>query len=103
MKRFGIITVVYLSLLMLVLPLEGAEKSSAIDPSSSPKSRTVNELYPGLTTRAMSWAIASTLPEGVVLRAGELVIENKELIEEGSSQASNRAIPAPAETTGTHQ
>lgn len=82
MKRFGIITVMYLSLLVLVLPLEGAEKSSAIDPSSSSKPRTVNELYPGLTTRAMSWAIASTLPEGVLLRAGELVIETKELIEE---------------------
>jgi len=82
MKRFGIITVAYLSLLMLVMPLEGAEKSSAIDPSSSSKPRTVNELYPGLTTGAMSCATASELPEGVVLRAGELMIENNELIEE---------------------
>lgn len=82
MKRFGIITVMYLSLLLLVVPLEGDEKSSAIDPSSAPKPRTVNELYPGLTTGAMSCAAASTLPEGVVLRAGELVIENNELIEE---------------------
>jgi thioredoxin 1 len=83
MKRFGIITVVYLSLLMPVVPLEGAEKSSAIEPSSSPaKPRTVNELYPGLTTGAMSCVVASELPEGVVLRAGELVIKNSELIEE---------------------
>ena len=83
MKRFGIITVVYLSLLVLVVPLEGAETNSAVkSSSSSPKPRTVNELYPGLTTGAMSWAAASTLPEGVVLRAGELVIENNELIEE---------------------
>jgi len=82
MKRFGIITVVYLSLLMLMVPLEGAEKSGTVNPSSSPKPRTVNELYPGLTTGAMSCAAASTLPEGVVFRAGELVIENNELIEE---------------------
>ena len=82
MKCFGIITVVYLSLLVLVVPLEGAEINSAVKSSSSPKPRTVNELYPGLTKGAMSWAAASTLPEGVVLRAGELVIENKELIEE---------------------
>ncbi len=82
MKRFGIITVMYLSLLMLVVPLEGAEKSSTVSPSSSPKPQTVNELYPGLTTGAMSCAAASTLPEGVVLKAGELVIENNELIEE---------------------
>jgi len=82
MKCFGIITVVYLSLLVLVVPLEGAETNSSVKSSSSPKPRTVNELYPGLTTGAMSCAAASTLPEGVVLRAGELVIENNELIEE---------------------
>ena len=78
MKYFGIITVLCLSL----LPLEGSEVSSTVNPSSSPKARTVNELYPGLTTGAMSCAAASTLPEGVVLRAGDLVIENNELIEE---------------------
>jgi thioredoxin 1 len=78
MKYFGIITVLYLSL----LPLEGSEVSSTVNPSSSPKPRTVNQLYPGLTTGAMSCAAASTLPEGVVLRAGEIVIENNELIEE---------------------
>jgi len=78
MKYFGIITVLYLSL----LPLQGSEKSSTVNPSSSQKPRTVNELYPGLTTGAMSCAAASTLPEGVVLRAGDLVIENNELIEE---------------------
>ena len=78
MKYFGIITVLYLSL----LPLQGSEKSNTVKPSSLPKPRTVNQLYPGLTTGAMSCAAASTLPEGVVLRAGDLVIENNELIEE---------------------
>ena len=78
MKCFGIITVLYLSL----LPLQGSEKSSTVNPFSSPKPRTVNELYPGLTTGAMSCAAASTLPEGVVLRAGEIVIKDNELIEE---------------------
>jgi len=78
MKCFSIITVLYLSL----LPLQGSEKSSTVNPSSLPKPRTVNQLYPGLTTGAMSCAAASTLPEGVVLRAGDLVIENNELIEE---------------------
>ncbi len=77
MKHFGIITVLYLSF----LPLQGSEKSNTVNPSSSPKPLTVNQLYPGLTTGAMSCAAASTLPEGVVLRAGDLVIENNELIE----------------------
>jgi len=78
MKCFSIITIVYLSL----LSLQGSEKSGTVNPSSSPKPRAVNELYPGLTTGAMSCAVASELSKGVVLRAGELVIENNELIEE---------------------
>jgi len=83
MKRFGIITVVYLSLLILVLPLQGAEKSGTLDSSlSSSKPRTVNELYPGLTTGALTYAMVSDLPEGLLLRAGELIIKEKDVNEE---------------------
>jgi len=83
MKRFGIITVVYLSLLIPVLPLQGAEKSGTLDSSlSSSKPRTVNELYPGLTTGALTYAMVSDLPEGLLLRAGELIIKEKDVNEE---------------------
>ena len=83
MKRFGIFTVVYLSLLVLVVPLQGAEKNSTSNvPSSSAKPRTVNELYPGLTIGVLTYAMASELPKGVLLKAGDLLIHDKELREE---------------------
>jgi hypothetical protein len=81
MKRFGFFTVAYLSLLVLAVPLQGAEKNSTVS-SSPPKSRAVNELYPGLTTGALTYAIASELPKGVLLKAGDLLIHDKELREE---------------------
>jgi thioredoxin 1 len=81
MKRFGIFTVACLSLLALVVPLQGAEKNSTVS-SVPPKSRAVNDLYPGLTIGAFTYAVASELPKGVLLKAGDLLIYDKELREE---------------------
>jgi len=81
MKRFGIFTVACLSLLALVVPLQGAEKNSEVS-SVPPKSQTVNDLYPGLTIGAFTYAVASELPKGVLLKAGGLLIHDKELREE---------------------
>ncbi len=50
--------------------------------SPSPKSQAVNDMYPGLTIGAFTYAVASELPEGVVLKAGNLIINENELIEE---------------------
>ncbi|MFB0525459.1 MAG: hypothetical protein ACETVZ_07940, partial [Phycisphaerae bacterium] len=83
MKRLAIFTVAYLSLLALLVPLQGAEKNSTVSSSSSPpRLLVVNDLYPGLTTGALSYAVASKLPEGVLLNAGQLVIRNSEVSEE---------------------
>ncbi len=81
MKLLYVFTVAYLSFLVLALPIQGAEKENEIS-SSEPESQVVNDLYPGLTTGALTYAVASELSEGVLLKAGELVINNKELAEE---------------------
>ncbi len=83
MKRFSIFTVAYLFLLVLLVSIQGAEKNNTSSSSSSPpKSHAVNDLYPGLTTGALGYAVASELPEEVLLKAGELVIHNKDLTKE---------------------
>lgn len=81
MKRFGIFTVAYLSLLVLAVSLQAAEKNSTVS-SVPPKSRAVNDLYPGLTIGALTYAVASELPKGVLLKAGELIINDNNLNEE---------------------
>ena len=81
MKRFGIFTVAYLSLLVLVVPLQAAEKNSTVS-SSLPKPKTVNDLYPGLTIGALTYAITADLPKGVLLKAGDLLIHDKQVREE---------------------
>jgi thioredoxin 1 len=69
--------------LVLAVLLQGAEKNSTGNvPSSSAKPRTVNELYPGLTIGALTYAMASELPKGVLLKAGDFLIHDKELREE---------------------
>lgn len=83
MKRLCIFTALYLSLLVLAVPLDGAEKSSDVNlPLSSPIPKVVNDLYPGLTTGPLTFATISKLSEGVLLKAGELVIQENEINEE---------------------
>jgi len=94
MKRFSIITIACLSLFALALPLCSAEKDAVAGPSSSSaKSRTVNDLYPGLTAGALTYAKVSELSEGVLLKAGELIIHEKELSDE-IAKASEQMRPA---------
>lgn len=72
-----------LILLCSFVPLRAAEKDSpgGVSPSSS-KPSTVNDAYPGLTNGALAYARTSYLPKGTLLRAGTLVIRDKELAEE---------------------
>lgn len=64
-------------------PLWGAknDKSQGVSPSPG-KAQTVNDLYPGLTNGALTYALSSKLPKGILLRAGRLTIGEKELTEE---------------------
>jgi thiol-disulfide isomerase/thioredoxin len=48
---------------------------------------TVNEQYPGLASSALTYARIATLPEGTLLRAGELTLSEKEI--------ANRIAQAP--------
>jgi len=66
----------------LAVAVQASERDSTVAPSSSSAiRRTVNDLYPGLARGALSYAAASKLPEGILLRAGTLVIRNEELNE----------------------
>ncbi|MFB0552865.1 MAG: thioredoxin domain-containing protein [Phycisphaerae bacterium] len=80
MKRYGIFIAGYLSFLVFVMPLHGKEANKANSPSLvTPKPLTINDLYPALTGGALGYALASELPEGVLLKAGNLVINDKDI------------------------
>jgi thioredoxin 1 len=81
MKRLYIHLVWCLILLSSSALLEGAEQDIN-SLSASPKPSVVNDLYPGLTTGALTYAVASELPNGALLKAGELVIRDKDLADE---------------------
>jgi thiol-disulfide isomerase/thioredoxin len=90
MKHYGIPIVACFSFLALGMPLHGAERNSTVNPSSSlSKPSTLNELYPGLTRACLTYAVALELPEGVLLRAGELIVRDKDLNEEAAKAQEN--------------
>jgi len=80
-KNFIIVTIACISLIVSAITLQANETNITTNPSS-PEKQLVNDLYPGLTTGALAFASASTLPEGTLLNAGNLVINGKELSEE---------------------
>jgi thiol-disulfide isomerase/thioredoxin len=83
MKRLIAFVITSFFFLTSVVPLLGAEqKNTANPPSSSPKPRVVNDLYPGLATGVLADARASELPKGVLLKTGRFVIRDRELNEE---------------------
>lgn len=75
--------VVCLCLLSLAAAILAAEKESpAISSPSAKPLPTVNDLYPGMTKGALTYAVALKLPETILLRAGTLDIHEKEVIQE---------------------
>lgn len=80
MKNYSITAIAGLSLLALAISLKASETDPAAN-STPAKQQFVDELYPGLTTGALTFAHAATLPEGTLLKAGDLVINSKELSE----------------------
>ena len=79
MKRSGILSIVCLFPLVLIVPLQGAEPNSTSKPSPTPESRVVKDQYPNIEMGFLNDAVVSDLPEGVLLKADNLVIDNKEL------------------------
>ncbi len=83
MKHYSFFLFSSLVLLWLLAPLGATERVNPPDASSSsPKPATVNDLYPGLTTGTLTYASASDLPKGILLRSPKLVVRSKELSEE---------------------
>jgi len=83
MKRSDFSLIACLCLLSFAIAVQGSEKLSTLGPpSSSATPRTINDLYPGLTRGALTYAVPSKLPEGTLLRAGTLVIPDNELTEQ---------------------
>ena len=92
MKNFSIATITCILLAVSAIPLQASETNSTANPSS-PKQQLIDDLYPGLTTGALFFASATTLPEGTLLKADNLVINSKELNEE-IAKADEKMQPA---------
>jgi len=70
-------------LLSLSATIQAAEKNSpAISPSAVKPQPIVNDLYPGLTKGVLNCAVATKLPETILLRAGTLAIHEKEVMQQ---------------------
>jgi thiol-disulfide isomerase/thioredoxin len=79
MMKYNGIFYVCISLLILAIPIHGAEDNNAISLSSLPKSQLVNDLYPNLEAGILTYAAAADLPDGILLKAGDLVINDKDV------------------------
>lgn len=80
MTRCCILLIACFSCLVLVALVQGTEQNGAVSLSSEIHS-SIEELYPGLTRGSLNYAIVSELPEGILLKAGDLVINDEELTE----------------------
>jgi thioredoxin 1 len=92
-KNYSIAAIAGLSLLALVISVKASETNRTAN-SSPPKVQFVYELYPGLTTGALTFAHPATLPEGTLLKGSDLVINSKELNQEiaGADIKMQRAL-----------
>jgi thiol-disulfide isomerase/thioredoxin len=79
-KNYSIAAIASLSLLALTISVKASETNRTAN-SSPPEDQFVDELYPGLTTGALTFAHPAILPEGTLLKAGDFVINSNELSE----------------------
>lgn len=83
MKISHLSLVTCLCLLSLSAAINATEKdSTAIPPPTAKSLPTVDDLYPGLTKGVLNCAVASKLPETILLRAGTLAIHEKEVTQQ---------------------
>lgn len=80
-KNYSLVAIACLSFFALAIPVKASETNLTAN-SSPPKHQLVDELYPGLTTGALTFAHSATLQEGTLLKAGDLVISSKDLNQE---------------------
>jgi thiol-disulfide isomerase/thioredoxin len=78
MKRYGILYVCVF-LLALTTILQAVEPNSTINPSSTPETKAVTDLYPNIEMGFLNDAVVSDLPEGVLLKVDNFQINDKEL------------------------
>lgn len=76
MTRYGILSMV---LFFSVVSLHGAEQNSLENPSISSESKMVKDMYPNIEMGFLSDAVVSNLSNGVLLKADDVVISDKEL------------------------
>jgi len=79
-KNLSIVTIACLCLVASAILVKASETNPTAN-LSPPKNQFIDEIYPGLTTGALTFARAATLPEGTLLKAGDLVINSKDLSE----------------------
>ena len=79
MKRYCILTVVCFSLFLSVEQAKGAEPNSIANTASVSQSKTITELYPNMEAGFLKDAVASDLPDGVLLKSDNVMITEKEL------------------------
>ena len=79
MKRYGILLVVCFSLILSFEQAEGAEPNNVANIASVSQSQTVKELYPNMEAGFLKDAVVSDLPTGVLLKAENVVIRDKDL------------------------
>ena len=56
--------------------------SSYAGVGATPNAQALSEKYPGLASSALTYATAATLPQGVLLKAGELTISEKDIADQ---------------------
>ena len=88
LRSFGILTGMIL-LGVFVLPI-GAAESPASSPATPAKPSTVQDAYPGLASKSLTFARLNDLPAGIVLKAEGISITAKEV--------ANEIAKAPQET-----
>lgn len=76
MTRYGIVSIV---LFLSVVSLQGAQQNSTKNSSTSSESKMVKEMYPNMEMGLLSNAVISDLSSGVLLKADNVVISDKEL------------------------
>jgi thiol-disulfide isomerase/thioredoxin len=76
MTRYVILSIV---LFLSVISLQGAQQNSLENPSASSESKTVKDLYSNVEMGFLSDAVVSNLASGILLKADDVMISEKEL------------------------
>ena len=79
-----------ISLTFAALILSAAMVVSAAEPAAKDASLTIEAAYPGLASGALTFATLGELPDGVLLKAGEIEISSKDL-EDAMAQSPEAA------------